>query len=71
MPPVFAKLPRNRVEVRGVPSLASGESWEHRQISGQGCWDSEGNVAPSTAKQVELALGNVEKALKTADSGLS
>lgn len=37
------------------------------KISGQGGWDSEGNMAPSAAKQVQLALENAERALKAAD----
>jgi enamine deaminase RidA (YjgF/YER057c/UK114 family) len=41
------------------------------KISGQGGWDAEGNMASSAAKQVELALENVERALKAADSSLS
>ena len=41
------------------------------KISGQGGWDADGNIAPSTAKQVELSLQNVEKALKSVDSSLS
>jgi enamine deaminase RidA (YjgF/YER057c/UK114 family) len=41
------------------------------KTSGQGGWDAEGNVASSPSKQVELALENVDKALKAADSNLS
>lgn len=41
------------------------------KISGQGGWDSEGNMAPSAAKQVQLALENLERALKAADSSLT
>ncbi|KAH6873291.1 endoribonuclease L-PSP [Alternaria rosae] len=37
------------------------------RISGQGGWDAEGNVAPDAAKQVELALGNIEKALQSVE----
>ncbi|KAF3000918.1 hypothetical protein E8E13_008501 [Curvularia kusanoi] len=41
------------------------------KISGQGGWDVDGNIPPDAAKQVDLALANVEKALKSADSSLS
>jgi enamine deaminase RidA (YjgF/YER057c/UK114 family) len=41
------------------------------KTSGQGGWDAEGNVASSPLKQVELALENVDKALKAADNNLS
>jgi enamine deaminase RidA (YjgF/YER057c/UK114 family) len=40
------------------------------KISGQGGWDSEGNIATYASKQVELALENVEKALQTVDKSL-
>ncbi|KAI4697967.1 uncharacterized protein J4E84_001101 [Alternaria hordeiaustralica] len=41
------------------------------RISGQGGWDAEGNVAPNAAKQVELALENIEKALQSVEKGVS
>lgn len=41
------------------------------KISGQGGWDTDGNIASSASTQVELALENVEKALQSADESLS
>ena len=41
------------------------------RISGQGGWDTEGNVAPDAPKQVELALENIEKALQSVEKSLS
>lgn len=41
------------------------------KISGQGGWDAEGNMASGASKQVQLALGNVERALRAADCKLS
>jgi len=41
------------------------------KTSGQGGWDSEGNVASDPKRQVELAFDNVEKALQAADKSLS
>ncbi|KAF2850213.1 YjgF-like protein [Plenodomus tracheiphilus IPT5] len=41
------------------------------KISGQGGWDTDGNMASGASKQVELALENVERALQSADRSLS
>jgi enamine deaminase RidA (YjgF/YER057c/UK114 family) len=41
------------------------------KTSGQGGWDAEGKIASDPKKQVELAFGNVEKALQAADKSLS
>ena len=41
------------------------------RISGQGGWDENGNIASSAARQVELALQNIEKALQSVDSKAS
>ncbi|KAH7095526.1 endoribonuclease L-PSP [Paraphoma chrysanthemicola] len=41
------------------------------KISGQGGWDAQGDIASTASRQVELALENVEKALKAADESLS
>ncbi|KAJ4990934.1 RutC family protein YjgH 2 [Stagonosporopsis vannaccii] len=41
------------------------------KISGQGGWDAEGNMDSSAPKQVELALENVERALKAVDNSLT
>jgi enamine deaminase RidA (YjgF/YER057c/UK114 family) len=71
MPPSFANY---------VGTESKSESFHYSQavkvgnivkISGQGGWDSDGNIALSATKQVELALDNVDRALKAADSSLS
>ncbi|BCS17192.1 uncharacterized protein APUU_10020S [Aspergillus puulaauensis] len=41
------------------------------KTSGQGGWDSTGNIPTDVEKQVELAFENVSKALRAANSGLS
>ncbi|KAL4895060.1 YjgF-like protein [Aspergillus ambiguus] len=59
---------------------ANSESFHYSQAvkigqtvktSGQGGWDTDGNVVADVEKQVALAFENVEKALKSADSRLS
>ncbi|CAJ2500216.1 Uu.00g030690.m01.CDS01 [Anthostomella pinea] len=41
------------------------------KTSGQGGWDTEGNIPKDRSRQVELAFENVVKALQSAHPGLS
>lgn len=59
---------------------ANSESFHYSQAvkigtmvktSGQGGWDSSGDITPDSEKQVAIAFENVEKALKEVDPRLS